>query len=74
MKIKQEVIERINGRQDIKRALALALNIDRSSLWRWTQENRENGPLTTLMAVKIISERLGITTEEAVTECATETV
>ena len=63
MRLKNEIIERMNG-YDQKRKLALAkdlreeLAISQPTEWRYRNENRENGPLTTLAALKIISQHL----------------
>lgn len=64
MKIKTEIIERINGRADIKRALIGAFNVSRASVWRFLKENETNGPLTTAAALKIISDGLNVSTDD----------
>lgn len=68
MKIKQEIIERLNGRLDLKRELCKALDADRIKLWRWIRENDENGPLTTVKAVQTISSGLSLPAEEILIE------
>lgn len=68
MKIKQEIIERINGRADLKRALLEALDISQPTLWRALQNNEENGILTTFKSLKVISDHLGIAPEECLIE------
>jgi transcriptional regulator with XRE-family HTH domain len=65
MKLKSEIIERINGRSDVKKDLLKELKITRSSLWRFLKDNISNGPLTTYKALLIISNALAITPEEA---------
>ncbi|KAF0195262.1 MAG: hypothetical protein FD166_2978 [Bacteroidetes bacterium] len=68
MRLKTEIIERINGRADIKRSLLELFDISRGSMWRFLKENEDNGPLTTYKALLIISEGLGISPEEALIE------
>jgi ABC-type phosphate transport system ATPase subunit len=65
MKLKPEIIERINGRSDVKRDLLKEMKISRGSLWRFLKDNISNGPLTTYKALLIISNALAITPEEA---------
>lgn len=35
---------------------------------RWNEDNKENGPLTSVKAVRIISEETGLTQEQILTE------
>lgn len=65
------IIERINGRRDIKPELAKALGLTRSSIWRLLVENKPNGPLTTVSAVEIISRILDIDPSEVLSEVNT---
>ena len=65
MKLKPEIIERINGRSDVKRDLIKELKINRTTLWRFLKDNISNGPLTTYKALLIISKALAITPEDA---------
>jgi len=60
MKLKTEIIERIKGRDDIKNVLIEALGCSRMSLWNWLNKNDENGKLTTVEAVIIISNALKV--------------
>jgi len=60
MKLKTEIIERIKGRDDIKNELIEALGCSRMSLWNWLNKNDENGKLTTVEAVIIISNALKV--------------
>ena len=66
--INPTIIERINGRRDIKPELIKALGLTRSSIWRLLAENKPNGPLTTVSAVEIISRILDIDPAEVLTE------
>ncbi|MEA5110409.1 hypothetical protein SDC9_37007 [bioreactor metagenome] len=68
MKLKIEIIERINGRNDVKRALIKELGTSRGSLWRFLKENTSNGPLTSYKVVQIISEGLSVNPEDVLTE------
>lgn len=64
MKIRPEVIERINGRKDIKRQLAIALDADRFKMHRWIKSNSKNGKLTTVTALRIIGKGLNLKISE----------
>ena len=58
MKLTHIIVERINGRSDIKKALINEFRIDRSTLLRWIRDNEPNGPLTRLRALEIIASML----------------
>jgi len=66
--IRQEVIERINGRRDIKPLLAVILKLHRTSIFRLLRENTPNGHLTKMSSVDVISRLLGISPSEVLTE------
>lgn len=68
MILKQEVIERIKGRTDIKPLLVETLDLHISSINRILNENAPNGQLTTVAAVEVISRLLGVETSEVLTE------
>lgn len=74
MKLKTEIIERVNGRDDIKRSLLLAFNVSRGSIWRFLKENQNDGPLTTVKASKIICAGLNVSQEELFTEEYSNTI
>lgn len=64
MQLKSEIIERINGRIDLKRRLVDELSVHRQTLWRWLDENIEDGPLTKIKPLGIISESLNVPVED----------
>lgn len=68
MRIRTDIIERINGRRDIKNEIIKAFNTTRMTLWRWLNENEPDGPLTTVKSLAIISESLKINQEEILTD------
>ncbi len=70
MKLKREIIERLRCRDNrhIKVLLAEALDVSVSSIPRWIYANESNGKLTTVKALKIISEGLGVPVDEMLVE------
>lgn len=72
MKFKTEIIERIKGRDDLKNKLVSELRKSRYSIWRYISENEDDGPLTRVKAIEIISSELNVPTNELFVE--TETV
>lgn len=72
MKLKVEIIERIKGRSDIKRNLVNASKLNRYSVWRWLNDNEEDGPLTKIKFLEIISEGLNLTIPELLNDCTVE--
>jgi hypothetical protein len=63
MIVKKEIIERIQGRKDIKQNLRLAFNVNRMTVYHWLKVNKPHSPLTTITAANIISSALQIQTE-----------
>ena len=65
MKLKTEIIYRIDGYDrrhegEIKRALSAVLGRSMNSIYIYLNENRENGELTKLSALKVIANKLNI--------------
>ncbi|MCL2651145.1 MAG: hypothetical protein FWD60_09015 [Candidatus Azobacteroides sp.] len=63
MRLKNEIIERMNGydlkkKGQISEEVMKELGISKSTEWRYRNENRDNGPLTTLASLRIISRYL----------------
>lgn len=46
--------------------LAQAMGVKKHTIWYWLRENKENGPLTTVKAVKVIAEITGMLESEIV--------
>lgn len=55
MRLKKEIIERINGNEEAKPVLMGALKKSRQLISRMVRQNRNNGPLTTLTALTALS-------------------
>lgn len=64
MIVKKEIIERIQGRKDIKLNLRQAFNVNRMTVYYWLKANKPHSPLTTITAANIISNALNINTEK----------
>lgn len=65
MKLKTEIIYRIDGYDrrrngEIKRALCQTLKRGMNSVYLYLRENRENGELTKLAALKLIADKLSM--------------
>jgi hypothetical protein len=69
MKLKTEVIYIIDGydrhnNNKIKRALCQTLNCEINSIYRYLHENRANGELTKLAALKLIADKLSMNLDD----------
>lgn len=66
MRLKKEVVERLRCRDNrfIKLRLAEELGVAPSSVPRWIYTNESNGKLTTVKALRIISEGLSIPVDD----------
>ena len=65
MKLKTEIIYRIDGYDrrrggEIKRALCQILEKGMNSIYLYLRENRKNGELTKLAALKLIADKLSM--------------
>ena len=65
MKLKTEIIYRIDGYDrrrngEIKRALCQTLERGMNSIYLYLRENRANGELTKLAALKVIADKLSM--------------
>ena len=65
MRLKKEVIERLRCRDNryIRLRLAEELGVSPSSVPRWIYANENNGKLTTVKALQIISEGLNVSVD-----------
>lgn len=68
MKIKKEIIERLDGRKDVREKLIDGLKTTQPTLWRWMNQNITNGPLTTVASVRIIAKELEVSEGEILIE------
>lgn len=64
MKIRTDIIERINGRPDLKRELTTALAVHRMSVNRYLRLNKHENKLTTAIALQIIAKSLNVDQNE----------
>jgi hypothetical protein len=71
MKLSKAAIEQISDRKVL---LQIALSLDFSEQWmrRVIENNKDNGPLTTAMALRVIREETGLTDEQILEEESTE--
>ena len=70
MRLKKEVVERLRCRDNrhIRLRLAESLGVAPSSVPRWIYANEDNGRLTTVKALQIISEGLNVSMDEILTD------
>lgn len=64
MKLTEEALKAIRASGPCKRELIHKLETSNTSLYRWLDENEENGKLTTVLAVNIISEHCSMTQDQ----------
>lgn len=74
MKLKEETIDRIRSRRNLRLAICDELNTSRVGLWRYITRNDENGKLTLYNVLRIISNDLKKPIDELVTEEAKQEV
>lgn len=63
MKIKTEIMKKVQESTKIKRELAWKLDVSDSSISRYIRDNSENGELTKIAAIKIIASKLNVSEE-----------
>lgn len=63
-KLRTEVIERLNGRPDVKKKMYQARGVDQSTLYLWLKKNQEDGPLTSISMADIIASELLLKPED----------
>lgn len=68
MKLTEQAIKAVKESAECRRELLYQLEVSLSTLTRWLNTNAENGDLTTVKAVEIITTSLGVTQEEILTE------
>jgi len=62
--LRTEVIERLNGRTDVKKEIVNEIKIDWSTLFIWLRKNEEDGPLTKLTIAEIISSKFNLSYDQ----------
>jgi len=68
MRLKEETIDRIRSRRNLRLLICDELNTSRRGLWRYITRNDENGRLTLYNVLRIISNDLKKPIEDLVTE------
>jgi transposase-like protein len=69
MKVSKIAILALRGTEkESKERLAAALGASANSVYRWINENEDNGELTKATAVKVIAEETGLKEEEILEE------
>jgi LEA14-like dessication related protein len=68
MKLTEQAIKAIKESAECRRELLYQLEISLSTLTRWLNTNAENGDLTTVKAVEIITTSLGVSQQEILIE------
>lgn len=71
MKLSNTAIERISDRKVLLQ-IALALNFSEQWMRRVIENNKNNGPLTTALALQVIREETGLTDDQILEEEKTE--
>lgn len=68
MKLSKLAIIVCRGSKDVKDNLSEALGASKSSIYRLIDENKENGPLTTASALRVIREESGLGDDQLLEE------
>lgn len=68
MKISKKAIEAILGSREAKREITYQMEVSYPTLYRWINENQEDGKLTTVTALRIIEETTGLDENEILIE------
>ena len=64
MKISHTAISAIRGDEYVKEKIASLMNVDVSTVYRWVNANKKNGPLTTFSVIAFIAQQYGLTTKQ----------
>ncbi len=68
MKLTNKAIDNIYENRDLRFELAMELDRSEESIRKYARDNEDNGDLTKAAAIKIISEKTGLKTEEILEE------
>lgn len=60
MRLKQKIVLKIKGMPRIPTRIAYEINISIQTAYRWIAQNKENGDLTRLKILQILSEELNV--------------
>ena len=64
MRLSHTAVSALKGDEEVKKLLSALMGVELSTVYRWVNENKKNGTLTTYKAVGFISEHYGLTTEQ----------
>lgn len=67
MKLTQTALDRIKDKR-VRALLALALNVTDQSIVNYIGANKDNGPLTTAIALRLMTEEIDLSEEEILEE------
>jgi len=68
MRLKEETIDRIRSRRNLRLLICDELNTSREGLWRYLNLNSDNGKLTSYAVLKVISDFFSEPIDNLVTE------
>ena len=68
MKLSSEAINGLNFSNKAKGRLMCELDVSKETIYRWLRENRANGELTRVMAIRLIAEELNLPESAILTE------
>ncbi len=68
MKLTQQAISLFHRNNRLRSLLALELDVSAASINRYLDDNENNGRLTTVRAVQVISQETGLSEEEILEE------
>ncbi len=60
MKIKAEIMKKVQESTEIRRELARQLDVSEASISRYIRENEENGEFTKVVVIRVISSKLNV--------------
>ncbi|MFA6973974.1 MAG: hypothetical protein WC238_04545 [Parcubacteria group bacterium] len=64
MKLKKEIIERINGRKDVGHQIAVSMGVTKTTVNNWLRDNKDNNPLTSFTVLQILQAELNLTPDQ----------
>lgn len=68
MKLTPEAISALKDGSKLRNRLSYEMGCHFSTVDRWINENEENGKLTTVKAIAVITEETGLTMDQIITE------
>jgi hypothetical protein len=74
MKLSEQAIDAMPTGSKLRKRLSYELNVDRTTIDRWVEKNEEDGDLTRITALNIISEETGLAMDEILISESTKKV